>query len=119
MRKAFVVPIMLAAAALSLPGRASAAIITYQAVLNGAAEGTNSLGTGFALVTINDVTNMMHIQASFAGLTQTGSTGTTASHIHCCTAVPGTGAAGVATTGAAIEEFCADGGVGNLRPIVG
>lgn len=98
MRKAFVVPIMLAIAAFSLPGRASAAIITYQAVLNGAAEGTPSLGTGFALVTINDVTNMMHIQVSFAGLTPTSSTGTTASHIHCCTAAPGTGTAGVATT---------------------
>jgi len=106
MRKAFLLlPIMLTIATFSQPGRASAAVITYQAVLNGANEGTNSLGTGFAVVTVNDVTNLMHVQASFSGLTQVGSTGTTASHIHCCTAIPGTGTAGVATTTPTFPNF--------------
>jgi len=47
----------------------------------------------------------MHVQASFSGLTQVGSTGTTASHIHCCTAIPGTGTAGVATTTPTFPNF--------------
>ena len=106
MRKAFVLlPIMVVIATLSQPGRASAAIITYQAVLNGANEGTPSLGTGFAIVTVDDIANLMHVQASFSGLTQPGSTGTIASHINCCTAVPGTGTAGVATTTPTFPNF--------------
>ena len=88
--------------AFALP--AQAAIITYQAVLNGATEGTPSLGTGLAIVTIDDIANLMRVQASFTGLTPTG-TGTTASHIHCCTAVPGTGTAGVATTTPSFPGF--------------
>jgi hypothetical protein len=70
---------------------AAASTITYDAVLSGDGESTSS-GTGFAVVTING--NMMEVQVTFSGLT----TGTTASHIHCCTPVPGSGTAGVATT---------------------
>jgi hypothetical protein len=51
-----------------------------------------SSGTGNTIVTWNTVTNQMTIAISFSGLTS----GTTASHIHCCVAPPGT--AGVATT---------------------
>jgi hypothetical protein len=70
---------------------APATATTYYANLTGDAE-SSSTGTGFALVTIN--TNMMTVNVTFSGLT----TGTTASHIHCCTASAGTGTAGVATT---------------------
>jgi hypothetical protein len=70
---------------------AAASTVTYDAVLSGDGE-SNSSGTGFAIVTING--NMMEVNVTFSGLT----TGTTASHIHCCTAVPGSGTAGVATT---------------------
>ena len=42
---------------------------------------------------IRDSTFMMRVQTTFANLTGT----VTASHIHCCTAVAGTGTAGVAT----------------------
>ena len=70
---------------------AAASTITYDAVLSGDGESSSS-GTGFAVVTING--NMMEVQVTFSGLT----TNTTASHIHCCTSVAGTGAAGVATT---------------------
>jgi hypothetical protein len=65
--------------------------------LNGANESPNpvaSPGTGFALVTYSPDTVMMRVQVSFAGLTS----GTTASHIHCCFSPPTTTTAGVATT---------------------
>jgi hypothetical protein len=53
-----------------------------------------SPGTGFALVTYSPVTKMMRVQVSFADLTS----GTTASHIHCCFSPPTTTTAVVATT---------------------
>ena len=70
--------------------------ITYDAVLNGAsvATPTNSPGKGFAIVTINTLFQTMEVNVTFSGL----ETGNTASHIHCCTAMPGAGNAGVATT---------------------
>ncbi len=77
----------------------SANIISYEAFLTGVESG--STGTGFASVTINDVANTMEVVVSFSGLT----TGTTASHIHCCTTVAGTGTAGVATTTPSFTGF--------------
>jgi hypothetical protein len=50
-----------------------------------------SPGRGFALLTL--VGNNLRVQSSWSGLTGT----TTVAHVHCCTAVPGTGPAGVAT----------------------
>jgi hypothetical protein len=84
------------AALCALATQASAAIFIYDAALSGPAESppNASPGTGFAEVTINDVTDTMRVQVTFSGLVAT----TTASHIHCCTALPGTGTAGVATT---------------------
>lgn len=75
---------------------AHANIITYVASLSGLNESpTNaSPGTGLATITIDDVLNTMRVQATFSGLLGT----TTATHIHCCTAVPLTGTVGVATT---------------------
>ena len=52
-----------------------------------------SPGTGWARVTIDFDLVTMHVEASFSDLTGT----TTASHIHCCTAAPDSGTAGVAT----------------------
>lgn len=74
---------------------AFSAPISYFAILNGSNESppNGSPGTGFANVTINLAVQTMLVQVTFAGLT----TGDTAAHIHCCTAVPGTGTAGVAT----------------------
>jgi hypothetical protein len=68
----------------------------YTAVLAGgpAEDPPNaSLGTGTATVTVDVALNTMRVEASFSGLSGV----TTASHIHCCTAVAGTGTAGVAT----------------------
>lgn len=85
-----------AAAALfsALPAHASTTI--YNALLTGAAEAppNGSGGSGFAIVTLDDTAFTMRVQSVFAGLTGT----VTTAHIHCCTLVPGTGTAGVATT---------------------
>jgi hypothetical protein len=70
--------------------------ITYEARLSGSAEvpANASPGTGFAVVIVDTVAQTMEVQVEFSGLTGN----TTASHIHCCTATPGSGNAGVATT---------------------
>src|SRR5438067_1715010 len=80
------------ALATALP--AHAALNIYTTTLTDPTESppNASGGLGAAIVTIDTTT--MEVQASFTGLTS----GVTASHIHCCTAVPDAGAAGVATT---------------------
>jgi hypothetical protein len=72
------------------------ATITYNVVLNGTSEspGNASAGTGIGTVIVDNVANTMALDITFSGLTGTVS----ASHIHCCTAVAGTGTSGVATT---------------------
>jgi hypothetical protein len=85
-----------AAALCVLATQASAAILTYDAALSGPSESppNASPGTGFAEVMIDTIANTMRVEVTFSGLSGT----TTASHIHCCTATPGVGTAGVATT---------------------
>ena len=75
---------------------AHATIIQYTASLSGPNEAppNASPGTGFATITIDDVLNTMRVEATFSDLLGTA----TAAHIHCCTASPLTGTAGVATT---------------------
>ncbi|NMM81787.1 PEP-CTERM sorting domain-containing protein [Acidovorax sp. SRB_14] len=70
--------------------------VTFSAVLNGASESpaTASPGTGFATVDFDLAAHTMRVRVDFSGLVA----GTTASHIHCCTAVPNAGNALVATT---------------------
>lgn len=94
-------PLLLAALALGLlagvwiASPASAAVIVYSANLTGPNESppNASPGSGLAFVTIDDVADTMHVQATFADLLGTD----TAAHIHCCTAIADTGTAGVAT----------------------
>ena len=78
---------------LALAPAAHATIITYQATLSGLNEPipNSSPGTGSATIIYDDVLNTLHYQISFSGL----SGNTTASHLHCCTTIPFTGAAGV------------------------
>lgn len=85
-----------------LPGAASA-LLFYAAELSGPAEAppNASPATGSAFITIDPVLNTMRVQASFSGLIGT----TTASHIHCCTAVADTGTVGVATTTPTFTAF--------------
>ena len=87
--------IALLAAAAVQTAAAQATLFTFNALLNGPSESppNSSLGTGHALVTIDDTADTMSVHVDFTGLTGT----TTASHIHCCTALPGVGTAGVAT----------------------
>jgi hypothetical protein len=82
---------------------AHATIIQYSASLSGLNESpaNASTGTGLALVTIDDALHTMAIDTQFSGLTGT----TTAAHIHCCTAAPLTGLAGVATTTPSFAGF--------------
>jgi len=78
-----------------LATQASAAIFIYDATLSGPAESppNASPGTGTALVSIDTVAHSLTVSETFSGLVS----GTTASHIHCCTALPGAGTAMVAT----------------------
>jgi hypothetical protein len=74
---------------------AQATPIQFRALLSGPNEATPNASPGFglAIVFIDPALNTMQVDVTFGGLLGT----TTASHIHCCTAVPLTGAAGVAT----------------------
>ena len=87
--------ILTMAAALVMTQTATAGMVHYAAALSGPAEAppNASPGTGSALVTYDDVALTMRVQAQFSGLTGN----VTASHIHCCTAVPGVANVGVAT----------------------
>ena len=89
--------IAVTAAALSVP--VQAAPVMYGADLSGAAEAPPNSSTAFGatLVTIDlavGSAGQMIVNSVFFGL----GSGTTAAHIHCCTATPFTGTAGVATT---------------------
>jgi hypothetical protein len=82
--------------------QASAAIFVYDATLgNFESPPTGSPGTGFAEVTIDTAANTLRAMATFNGLTSA----TTASHIHCCTTLPDTGTAIVATTTPSFPNF--------------
>lgn len=96
MKKVWLLPVLALFTLCAVPAQAST--ITYQAILSGPAESppNASPGFGLGLITIDDVLNTMRVQITFADLVTTSS-GTTASHIHCCTAVPGNGTAIVAT----------------------
>lgn len=95
MKRSHLAVAMAASMLLSAPF-AHATIMQYSATLNGANEApvNASPGTGMALITFDDVLNTMMVDVSFTGLQGN----TTAAHIHCCTATPMTGTAGVATT---------------------
>jgi hypothetical protein len=87
----FVLPV---AIILAFAGAAQAVPITYKAVLSGSNEipVVVSAGTGIATIVYDNVTHLLSLDITFAGLTGP----TTASHIHCCAVQPAN--AGVATT---------------------
>ncbi|XLZ70766.1 CHRD domain-containing protein [Massilia sp. SR12] len=83
-------------AALLIGGAAAQADpATYTASLSGAAEAppNASPGSGSITVIFDISAHYLSIDTSFSGLLG----GTTAAHIHCCSALPGVGNAGVAT----------------------
>jgi hypothetical protein len=77
--------------------------IVYVTPLTGPAEAppNASPGTGAARVTFDLDLVTMRVEASFSDLVAA----TTAAHIHCCTAAPGTGTAGVATQTPTFVDF--------------
>jgi hypothetical protein len=77
--------------------------VTYTAQLSGPNESppVASPGTGFAIVDFDATTHTLRVNETFSGLLGN----TTASHIHCCLATPGTGNAGVATQVPTFIEF--------------
>src|SRR5664279_32249 len=80
-----------------------AGVITYATSLSGSLESppSGSPGTGFGEVIIDTVAQTMEVMVNFSGLEGL----TTASHIHCCTAAPNSGNAGVATTTPTFPAF--------------
>lgn len=82
---------------------AQAQTIVYDAFLSGPAESppNASPATGFAEVSVNLTTHVLHVVANFNGLTGT----TTAAHVHAATAVAGAGTAGVATQTPSFSGF--------------
>ncbi|MDB5936332.1 MAG: hypothetical protein JWQ01_3676 [Massilia sp.] len=91
MRK--LLPPLLAAIVLGFASTAHAAVTNHTTTLSGANESppNTSPGTGNVTLLVNDTANSMTLHVDFSGLAYPS----TASHIHCCTAAPGT--AGVAT----------------------
>ncbi|WP_317203906.1 CHRD domain-containing protein [Janthinobacterium sp.] len=83
-------------AALALLSSASLCqAIPFSAHLTGSQEAPSnaSPGSGDAQINFDPTTHLLDLDITFAGLLGT----TTAAHIHCCTAAPGAGNAGVAT----------------------
>ncbi|MGI4954564.1 MAG: CHRD domain-containing protein [Janthinobacterium lividum] len=101
--KPIVTSALAAAAAILCTSASQAAPITYVAKLSGPAESppNSSLGTGNAVIIIDTAANTLAVNVTFSGLTGT----TTASHIHCCTAVPGVSTAIVATETPFFDSF--------------
>jgi len=75
----------------------------YSASLTGANEAVPnaSPGVGAVIVTFDIDAHSLRLQSIFAGLAGL----TTAAHIHCCTAAPGIGTAGVATMVPTFTDF--------------
>lgn len=90
-----------AAFAAALPAQAHEQV--YAASLLGSSEtpAAATPGSGYAIVTFDLDLFTMRVQATFSGLLGN----TTAAHIHCCTAVAGTGNVGVATLTPSFTSF--------------
>jgi hypothetical protein len=94
--------VLLVAIVVMLGTQAFATSITYTVVLDqNETVPTGSTGTGTATILFDTTAHTMTIAVAFLGLLGT----TTASHIHCCTPVANSGAAGVATTTPSFAGF--------------
>jgi len=89
---------LLAAVAVQVPV-AQATLLTFATSL--APEAAGATGSGSSTVVIDDVADTLRIHIDWTGLSGT----TTMAHIHCCTAVPFTGAVGVAVTPQSFPGF--------------
>jgi hypothetical protein len=84
---------LLGALALSLLLSASASAHEFEFFALLEPELAGATGSGSVTITLDVDVLTMHVEASWTGLSGT----TTAAHLHCCTASPGVGDAGVAT----------------------
>ena len=99
------------AAAMAFGAPAQATTFVYSTILASAGEPVpTSTATGAAVVQFDNASNVVSVLMSWAGLLGTAPFG----HIHCCTAVAGTGSAGVslgftplvnAQTGSYVSSF--------------
>ncbi|MGZ8288707.1 MAG: CHRD domain-containing protein [Telluria sp.] len=82
---------------------AQAGVVSFSANLSGLNEEPQnaSPATGLALLSYDDVTNILSFNVTFSGLLGN----TTAAHIHCCTMQPFSFNAGVATTLPSFQGF--------------
>lgn len=93
MKARSVVPLAL----LVMAGASQAAIINWVSNLSPEVPGAN--GTGSTIVTFDSNGNLLRVRAEFSGLSGL----TTQAHIHCCTATPFTGAAGIAVDSPSLD----------------
>lgn len=96
---ATITPALVVAGVVLSAAPAQAAVIRFVSDLG--PEAVGATGTGFVEVLYDDVASTLAIKASMQGLTGT----TTVAHIHCCTAVAGTGTIGVAVTPGTLPGF--------------
>jgi hypothetical protein len=87
------------AVVLSLAAGSAQAVAIYQTALSPEVPGAT--GSGFVRVIHDPGPNTLLIEADWTGLSGV----TTVAHIHCCTAVPGTGTVGVAVTPGTLPGF--------------
>lgn len=106
---------LLAAALLFGCAAAQADPATYAASLSGASEAppNDSPATGSVHIVFDIATHYFSISTSFHGLEGYSA----AAHIHCCTALPGVGTAGVATMLPTFPGFPADVTDGNYSAV--
>jgi hypothetical protein len=90
---------LLAMCGLVSAGSAQGAVLNFGAPLG--PEVTGATGTGSVQVAYDDVTFQLTINAIWSGL----SGATNVAHIHCCTATPRAGTAGVAVTPSTLPGF--------------
>jgi hypothetical protein len=88
-----------------LVGASALAAQTWQFRLDGFTPPNNTGSPGIGSATVTITGNLMRVQASFSGLLGN----VTVAHIHCCTAAPFTGSAGVATPTPSFPDFPAGG----------
>lgn len=103
--KSSVLVAAMSAAMLLVTPLAHAELIKFHAKLNGLNEvpSNASPGIGLAEIEFDTTAHTMHVTADFSGLLGT----VTAAHIHCCTPLPLTSTAGVATTTPIFPGFTA------------
>ncbi len=91
---------------------ALATVVTYSATL--APEAAGATGSGSVLLSFDDATDLLSIDATFSGLSGV----TSVAHIHCCTPTPFSATAGVAVTPVTLPLFPAGVSTGSYLSVI-